>query len=137
MSVRAKIVEQKVCEGTLGFIHGMFHYVRRLIVEDYGLVITVDGDVVHAFFGDIGDDHEIIGETDVPSEIFSDAMLHASSGRRLRGMIQDIKDLTGEPSRLPIRFDDGITYTTSSQDDGTFMVINPEEGVENEGPRTE
>ena len=145
MPVKAKIVEQKVCDDPLGYVHGFFYNVRRLLVEEYDLVITVDRGVVHTFSSnELGDGYEIVGETEIPPGILLDAMNHMDTGKRLSEMIPVLNVLTGKPAELS-RSDVTFEITTDGEDpsvvrlneDGSFTITHLTEGVENEGPRSE
>jgi hypothetical protein len=146
MPIRAKIIEQKVCDGPLGYVHGYFYNIRRLFIEEHDLVITVDGEMVHTFpSSDLDDEYQVVGETEIPSGIFSDAMAHMTSGKRLTEKIQILNDLTGKPTELArsdVKFEitasvDGESSLVHLNDDKTFTIFHLTEGVEDEDPGIE
>jgi len=120
--MKAKVVEQEMSDSVLDWTHGFIYKGRRLLVDEHQLVITADRNKVHAFFGDIGD-HDLIGEVDIPTELFSDAMIHASTGERLKRMIPEIVALTGEPSKMPARFEVEDEITSSDMDNNEHTIF--------------
>lgn len=43
----AEILEQRVCDGTLGFVHSVFYKIMRLWIKDAKVLITAEDDKIY------------------------------------------------------------------------------------------
>lgn len=86
-TLRAKIVEQKVIENALDFVHGGGRYIKRIIVEEKdNLAITPHNNEVYVFTGFNLKKCEVLGEVEVPDVLVEQAHAFAKAKKEFDGL---------------------------------------------------
>ena len=95
--MKAIIVSQTVYEGTMDWVHGGGHTIKRLVVEEANsLAITPCDNQVYAFTNfNLKDDYKVLGEVEVPDELVEKTLTFIRAKAEFNGLKDTFEALLG------------------------------------------
>ena len=94
--MKGYIIEDTVCNGPLGYVHGQFFSIKRIVVD--GMVITVHGDELYAIseedFDEDREDVNFIEDIEIDDNIIDKVRDYMKMKEELIPIKKTLEDIT-------------------------------------------
>jgi len=92
--MKAKMMEDVVCDGAMGFVHSMFYPINRIIVD--GLVVTLHNKELYVVREEDfkkSEDFKFIKEIEVPEALVDEIRAYLVAKEKISSKIEDVRQL--------------------------------------------